>query len=276
MIELVTEAAAAANTIGSHDHPVLEEGNLSFPLGRYVVGFVGGDGSSFELMHRLEGAALISDLLRQKKARYGCIVSSPRSFYRKMHLAEGSRQRIAWDDRELGEPPLFTPVILCTGTEKVVLSAERHDVHPAWNDVSVAMYKGARLAVGHVFDLRSSVMQMIRMEVDESLSGNRFQVQAQAEPFGFVVKASPSLHRYVRTARADPTRSNIMTHVVTACFALLQKRFRDPEEWDRNLERLAEHIGSWYPHRWDEEDFQPEAAAMELYPHVLPSTEDET
>ena len=143
--------------------------------------------------------------------------------------------------------------------------------------VSVAIRKGTRLALGHVFDLRSSVMQMIRMEADESLRGShRFQVQAQTEPFGFVVKASPSLHRYVRTAPGDPARSNIMTHVVTACFALLQKRFADPQEWDRNLERLAEHILKEYPHRWDEDEFQPEAAAMALYPHVLPEPEGET
>ena len=119
-------------------------------------------------------------------------------------------------------------------------------------------------------------MQMIRLEADESLPGNRFHVQAQSEPFGFLVKASPALHQYVRTAPADATRSNIMTHVVTACFALLQKRFHNPEEWDRNLERLAEHIATKYPHRWDEDDFQPEAAAMALYPHVLPMREYET
>ena len=110
--ELVTEAAASANTIGAHGHPVLEEGNLSFPGGRYVIGFVGHeDRPSFELVHRLEGASLISRLLQHHRAQYGCVVSSPRSFYRRTHLSEVSRQTIAWDTQELGEPPLFTPMI---------------------------------------------------------------------------------------------------------------------------------------------------------------------
>ena len=198
MIEIPTEAAAAANTIGSHSHPVLEEGNLSFPRGRYIVGFVSReDGPSFELVHRLEEAGLISRLLRQGKARYACVVSSPRSFYRRTHLSDLPRHTIAWNPQELGEPPLFTPMILSTRPQQLVLNADGDDVHPAWNGVSLAISTGTRLALGHVFDLRSSVMQMIRMEADDSLEGHRFRVQAQSEPFAFVVKASPTLYRYV-------------------------------------------------------------------------------
>ena len=275
MIEIPTAAATAANTIGSHGHPVLEEGNLSFPQGRYIVGFVSrDDGPSFELVHRLEGAGLISRLLQHGKAQYACIVSSPRSFYRRTHLSDVPRQTISWNPQELGEPPLFTPMILSTSRQQLVLNADGDDVHAAWDGVSIAIDKGTRLALGNVFDLRSSVMQMIRMEADDTLENNRFQVQAQSEPFAFVVRASPTLYRYVRTARGESIRSNIMTHVVTACFALLQRRFARPEEWDRNLERLAQHLTKEYRHRWDEEEFQPEMAAMALYPHVLPKPED--
>ncbi len=275
MIELVTAAATSANTIGSHSHPVLEEGNLSFPEGRYIVGFEGRQNEpSFDLVHRVEGAGLITDLVKREKARYGCIVSSPRSFFRKTHLAEGSRQRIAWDAGDLGEPPLFTPVVLCTSdVEEIALSARSHGVHEVWDGVPVAMRKGARLAVGDVFDLRSSMMQFIRIEADDRQEGNSFHVEPEAEPFGFVVRASPSLHRYLRSAPADPVRKNVMTHIVTACFALLQRKYGDEEEWDRNLQRLADHIAAEYPHRWDDDEFRPEAAATALYPHVLPTAE---
>ena len=274
-MELVTTASAPTNTIGAHAHPVLEEGNLSFPRGRYVIDFVDGDeGPCFELIHRIEGAGLISGLLKEGKACFGCIVSSPRSFYRRTHISERPQQRITWDESELGEAPLFRPVVLCTIPETVVLRADRDDVHLAWDGVEVVFQKGVRLALGDVFDLRSSVMQMIRIEADDTLEGNRFHVQPETEPFGFVVKASTSLHQFIRTSNADSTRSNILTHVVTACFALLQRRFHDPEEWDRNLQRLAQHIARHYPHRWDEDDFQPEVAATALYPHILPSREE--
>lgn len=274
MIELVTAAATSANTIGSHSHPVLEEGNLSFPEGRYIVGFEGQqDGPSFNLVHQVEGAGLISDLLKQEKARYACIVSSPRSFFRKTHLADGSRQRVAWDDSDLGEPPLFTPVVLCTSdVEEIALSTRRHGVHKVWDGVPIGLRKGARLAVGDVFDLQSSMMQFIRIESDDRQEGNSFSVEPRSEPFGFVVRASPSLHRYLRSSPADPVRKNVMTHIVTACFAILQRQYRDEEEWDRNLKGLADHVAEKYPHRWDDDDFRPEAAATALYPLVLPES----
>ena len=271
--ELKTIAATSANTIGSHGHPVLEEGNLSYPAGKYIVAFEGRRGeSAFELVHRVEDAALVSTLVGAGCAQYGCIVSSPRSFYREIRLTDGSRQTISWDDADLGEPPLFAPVVLCARTVEVTLNAARHGVHQAWDGVSVVLTKGARLATGHVFDLRSSVLQLMRIEADHSQKDNSFRVDAESEPFRFVVRAAPALHRHLRTAPADPTRKNVLTHIVTACFALLQRRFADDREgWDRNLERLADLIEAKYPHCWDDDEFRPEAAATALYPHVLPT-----
>ncbi len=271
--ELVTIAATSANTIGSHGHPVLEEGNLSYPAGKYIVGFEGRRGESgFELVHRVEDAALVSNLVGAGCARYGCIVSSPRSFFREIRLTDDSRQNISWDDADLGEPPLFTPVVFCARTVEVTLNAARHGVHRAWDGVTVVLKKGARLAMGHVFDLRSSVLQLIRIETDDDQKGNSFRVEAESEPFRFVVRAAPALHRHLRAAPADRTRKNVLTHIVTACFALLQRRFADDREgWDRNLERLADLIEAKYPYCWDEDEFRPEAAATALYPHVLPT-----
>lgn len=68
-----------------------------------------------------------------------------------------------------------------------------------------------------------------------------------------------------------------MTHVVTACFALLQRDFSavgDTEEdgWlgDRNLEALADFLErEGLPHWGEAESFQPERVATELYPHLF-------
>ena len=38
-------APGTSNAIRSHDHPMLESGNLSFPEGRYVLGSPAGRGS---------------------------------------------------------------------------------------------------------------------------------------------------------------------------------------------------------------------------------------
>ena len=53
-------APGTSNAIRSHDHPMLESGNLSFPEGRYLLDLQpGADRSSYQITHRVEGAPLI-------------------------------------------------------------------------------------------------------------------------------------------------------------------------------------------------------------------------
>ena len=116
MSELYTIEAVApgpSNAVRSHDHPMLESGNLSFPEGRYLLDFLPGeDRSSYVIEHRIEGAALIERLLGSGQARYACIVSSPISSYRRTHLSSEPRHEVGWNSNDLGESPLFTPMIL--------------------------------------------------------------------------------------------------------------------------------------------------------------------
>ena len=95
-----------SNAVRSHDHPMLESGNLSFPKGRYLLDFrPGEDRSSYVIEHRIEGAALIERLLASGRARYVCIVSSPISSYRRTHLSSEARHEVGWNSDDLGDPP---------------------------------------------------------------------------------------------------------------------------------------------------------------------------
>jgi len=86
---LVVRATASANSIGAHRHPLLEDGNMSFPRGTYLTEIVGGDDEqSMQLTHRVAYAPLIERLLREGVAGYACIVSSPKSFYRRTHRSD--------------------------------------------------------------------------------------------------------------------------------------------------------------------------------------------
>ena len=44
------------------------------------------------------------------------------------------------------------------------------------------------------------------------------------EPFRFHIRLSTGLHRFLRYPK-DPVRNHIMTHIVTACLARLQKDY---------------------------------------------------
>ena len=282
MSEIVTEASSLSNAIRSHEFPVLESGNISYPNGRYALEFEPGeDRRSFVLSHRIEGAPLISRLLSEGKARYVCTVSSPVSSYRRTHVSEKESHRIQWDENDLGEPPLFTPMIVSVTSCNLLLAKDRDGVHGIWDRRTVAVERGSRLALGHVVQLRSSILQLLSLQLDKELENGKFKVDPLTEGgFQFLVSLSPDLHRFLQFPGKDGIRAHVMTHVVSACLSLLNREFsRDDEDeggWKsfRNLRALAEHLeGKGLPH-WSNDSFRPEWVATNLYPHMLPNASE--
>ena len=274
-IEAVTPGPS--NAIRSHEHPMLESGNLSFPKGRYWLDFVPGeDRSSYRIMHRVEGAALINRLLDEQQARYACIVSSPVSGYRQTYVSETAEQEVRWDTEELGEPPLFTPTIVCWAPQEMKLSAKRDGVHSIWDKQVIALHKGSRLALGGVIQLQSSILQLLSIHQDDRLDDGQFDVEIESEPFRFRANVGANLYKCLRYQGGEIRRS-IMTHIVTACLARLQHDCSEDDGesgWQshRNLRAFADFLASNQHGHWTDDDFRPEKVATAIYPLVLPNS----
>lgn len=270
--------AGASNSIGSHTHPMLESGSLSFPQGRYGIDFEqDSNGLDFHLTHRLQGAPLVERLIEEKTAQYACIVSSPRSAYRKVHLCGEPRQTVRCDSTDLGEPPLFTPLVLCVRYDEVVLDSARDGVHEIWNGQRVEFNEGSRIALGNVIQLQASISHLLSLHADESIRKGGFKIQIESEPFGFRAYLHPDLHQFVQYGKG-PVFKQLMTHIVTACLAALQRERSDDNgeeeddedygggETNRARAAFAEHLmREGLPH-WDDDNFFPEEVATALYP----------
>ena len=282
MNEIVTLARSASNAIRSHRFPVLEAGNISFPNGRYILKLEPGrDRASFVLSHRIEGAPLISRLLDEDRARYVCAVSSPISSYRRTHVSRTASQRIKWDQNDLGEPPLFTPMIVSVASCNLLLREKEDGVHCIWDAQEVAIERGSRLALGHVVQLRSSILQLLSLHEKQDLVDGEFYVDAETEQgFQFRVNLSPRLHQFLQVPRKDGIREHVMTHIVTACLALLQRDFQDDSEEEggwrshRNLVAFSDFLKRRDLPHWSDDDFRPEWVATKLHPHALPQEPD--
>ena len=281
MMNVEVAVPEASNSIRSHRHPILESGNLSFPKGRYTLGFeFGDDRTSCTVVHRIDNAPLISRLLEAGQAQFACVISCPISSYREICLSADARQQVSWNLDDLGEPPLFTPMILCVKSFEITLDAGDDGLHRIWNGQSVLLHKGSRLALGSVIQLEASIIHLLSMREDTDLKNGQFEIDIETEPFLFVVKLSSDLYRFLQVHQTEH-RSNIMTHVVTACLARLQKDFHEDDDdsgWKsyRNLLALADHLEDKGLGHWTDPEFRPEKAATALYPHRLPSTPDET
>lgn len=278
MVEIITEARVSSSTVRAHEFPALEAGNISFPDGRYIVDFEPGqDQRSFTISHRVEGAPLINGLIGDRLAKFVCMVSSPASSYRQSHVSTIPVQTVSWEEGNLGEPPLFTPMIVAAQSFGRTLDHDRDGVHQLWHDQTVQFATGMRLAIGNVVQLRSSIIQMLSFQEEPSFKPGQFQVNAETQVgFRFQVKIASELHAFLRYGTEDPARAHIITHIVSACFALLKSDYSDQEndasDWNRypSLCALTEYLKSVdFPHWSEGDDFRPEFVATGLHPHKV-------
>jgi len=277
-------ASDSSNAIRSYDFPVLEAGNLSFPDGKYTITFEReAGGTSFVITHQIEGAPWLKRLLDAGDALYACTVSSPTSSYRDIVTSIEAEHKIHWDEDDLGEAPLLTPMIICAVRRTEKLREQRDGVHGIWAGRTVTIKKGNRLALGPVFQLQGSILHLLQLDEDSELAPGQFSVALLAENgLQFKVSLHPDLHRYLRVNHGDGARQHIMTHIVTACMALLQRDLersdQDEEENggpnSRDLMALEDFLGSHGLPRWDDEQFQPEKVATKLYPIRVPVPEE--
>ena len=136
---------------------------------------------------------------------------------------------------------------------------------------------GSRLALGPVFRLRSSLSQMLVLELDDSLHDGQFTVGATPENgFQFRVSLGKNLFEFLRRRDEHGMRHNIMPHLVTACFALLRQEYSgdDGEQgWAShpNLVALASLCAQKGALHWSDEDFEPAKASTAVYPLRIPN-----
>lgn len=280
-MEISVNASDPASAVRSFPWPVLEAGNGAFSRGVYAVDIEHKDrGRSFELSHRIQGAALIERWIDERRVGFACAVAAPVSAYRRLHRSSEPSHLVQWDPDDLGAHPLFTPMIVSATAMRFKIEARRDGVNALWDGRIVDLAQGARLAIGPTFALQSGLLGLLDFRQDDERENGQFRVEASSEGgFRFNVYLAPDLHRFLRSHRQEAIGWNIMTHIVSTALAQLQrKHYHDDGEegWQSyaNLVSLAEELErKGLPH-WAEDAFQPELAATTLYPHKAFLTED--
>ncbi len=279
----ISVAAGGPSTgVRSFPWPVLQRGDTSFPGGAYAVEVeLAQDRCGFKLTHRIQGAPLILRLLAERRAQYVCSVSSANASYRHVATSTEPTHRIHWDRDDLGAPPIFVPMVVSREEYRCTFDAQRDGIADLWHGKTITVPKGAKLALGPSFQLQSSLLQLLTFKLDDHLESGQFEVKPNTKDgFRFDVHLARDLFTFLEYQRDLDFRGNIMTHIVGAALALLQRDYAtddDDEGWRTysNLKAFAEHLQELGMPLWDERDFSPERVATALYPHRLPSVEEE-
>lgn len=269
------------STVQLPPYPALDEGNLSFPDGRYkpVVRSLAG-GSSVEVSHKLEGAPLLSRLVDERRARFACLLSAPLTGYRRFCLSaeSDSDQTIEWEKGEVGEPPIIRPVLVAVEDIRHELS-DKDGVAGVWQGQTVEFPKGGRLARADFLRPCASLRSLLYIRKNADRPKGSFKVASnENEGFHFSVDVAADLHAFLQNPGAhNELYSSIAAHMVSMCFAILREeqgtdRNNGDEKWKHhsNLIMLANLLESKGLPHWSDDDFSPDAVAMQLHPLSLP------
>ena len=279
--EISTRSSDPGPSSRAFHWPVLEAGNDSFPSGTYTVTCTDQDvGKSITLRHQVQGAPLIEQWIEQDKLTFACSVAAPRSMYRVLCKSETPEQAVAWHRDDLGEHPMFTPMIVAGVDIQHTASVERDGLNRIWDGRKLDLPKGARIAIGCTFKFKSGINALLQFNLNENLDPGQFEAQPSTEDgFKFKISLAPNLYHHLKYHRKEPAGTNIMVHVVSTAFSILQKDWREDdgdEGWQsfRNLVGLADFLESRGLPRWDDDGFRPEKVTTTLYPHKLPPEVD--
>lgn len=262
-----------ASAIRAFQWPVLEAGNGAFPDGVYTVEVEHRErGRSFEISHRIGGAPLLQRWMCEGSVRFVCAAAAPVSAYRALHVSSAPSHVVDWHPDDLGAPPVFTPAIVAASGMRYTIDARGDGLNQLWDGLEVELPKGARLAVGPSFALQSGLQGLLDFRDDKQMPAGRFRVEPSHEGgFRFNVYLATGLFRFLISHRHEAAGRNVMTHIVSAAFARLQKDYRcDDGElgWKShpNLILLAEDLDRQGLPMWADDTFRPEEAATTLYP----------
>ena len=275
---------SSSETVRSFPYPALDEGNLSFPNGSYESEFqavVGG--CTVHVQHEIQGAPLVRRLVEEGKAACSCVVAIPVTGYRRLFLAEGFRQEVRWDKAFAGEPPVFQPQVICLEDIEHTLN-EDDGVHKMWLGQRVTFPKGGKISLGSSYRLLSSMQSLLSFEKNTDKEAKQMSVSACSEEgFYFKVFVHADLFDFLNQPGEGNhlLRHSIMVHAASACFALLARQYGDSEDeedsWRAhpNLRALAAEMENMNLTAWYEDDFRPEEAATEMWPHRIPALDQE-
>ena len=275
--------AQVGELVRSLPYPAIEDGNLSFPDGEYLVENTPQlDGASVVLSHAIKGAALLERLISEGKARYACVVSVPATGYRRLYLSDDARQRVEWDMGVVGEPPMLRPLVVAASKISCVPGPD-DGVAEAWQRREIVIPIGARLARHPYLRPTASLQRLLHVVKDEALPAGCFEVKpCEENGFYFKVHAASNLFLFLQGAGDHKDhRSSVLTHVASRCLEILAQEYGKGEggpKWEpfSNLRALENEFNKLELPVWDADDFAADRVATRWYPYrpPVPSNEE--
>lgn len=236
------------------------------------------------LLHQVEGESLISRLIKEDKAGFGCVVVIPSTMYRFISLCKDTGALSAKHTFEIEKKNRaiqivkFLPLIFYKGENKEFVGSHSMGLDEIWNEQKFTLQKGAIIARDSWREIAPGLSHLLNVREGINLRKGAIDVDIADDNGGyFHVLLSTDLYKGFQKAESqgkEPTkwhRDSILTHALSVGMAKLAKGDSGDADWDllENFQALKRTLEEEYGKAWDVSDFDPNKAACVYLPHCF-------
>jgi hypothetical protein len=263
----------------SYSYPVLEDDKFDYNQDiKFKIEQIETDKKENYIVfeYQLLGNSLISQLLKQKEAKFITTVVLKSAMYRETIdtiLEEISptyiKQKIPL--KTTFETQNFFSAIVYTGDDKViVLDSETMGLDSFWDGVEVELKKGAILAKGGWRELENSASDLLTIKKDESIKYGFEVIVTPIEGGRFIANVEPNLFDKIKSLpkNSDHLRS-IVIHMLCLGFMDLKERFNEDDSELTNFKGIKLELKSKGIATWKDDDFKPNQVACYFLDHRI-------
>lgn len=276
------------DSTASYPFPVMGAGRLDYVSGcSYATLDWSVESGHVKLTHQIEGDSLISQLIAEDNARFGCVVVIPSTMYRFISLCSevGALTANHAFDIEKKNRSIhivkFLPLIFYKGKEQEFIGdSSSMGIDDIWDKQKFTLQKGAIIARDSWREISPGLSHLLNVQEGKFLPKGMMDVDiADADGGYFQVFLSSDLYNGFQWAKTQEKsalmhRDSILTHALGSGLARLASKDSGGSDWDalENFQALKRNLKDNHDMSWDNpEEFDPHKAACAYLPHCLES-----
>lgn len=270
-----------SDATSSYAFPVVGHGRLDYPACSYQTTNWSRISENVCLRHEISGECLVSRLVLEQKACFGCIVVMRETMYRRTFMTPNDgnlsvEQTIEIDsDYRASAPPKFSPVVVYLGDSFEIVGDESMGLDKLWHDKKFTLHKGAVIARDHWYVSKPGIGKLLRLKKDDNMPSGAMTVIALTDESGyFSVRVAADLFNGIKRAKTQGQemcrhRDSILTHALSVGFSKLGEMEKEEISACENFQIIKQILESKNELTWEDEGFNPCRAACVYKPHSI-------
>jgi len=269
--------------------PILKEGSPDYssagnnaPSYDAVIKIKPSETPKAEIFHKLKGDSLVSRLIREGEAKFGCELIFIGSFRREFFLHDmnysddNDTQIITWNASDVSQKLVFRPVIIALEDIDSFALSKNDQVNEFWVGAEILIPKLATLADAKERSPDVTTQSILRIQLQPSFANFEMDIKRAAVSgrSHFCISVGKSLHQLLNNKSKDniDLRRSLLVNALTGAFSILMRDFCKDNDNERaeidqcivlsslRAKLIELGVGSWE----DSENFSPLHAATKF------------